>query len=101
MKWPNLDGLGRQCGLLTFLNDHSDYRAFEIDRVRQTIPGMFKLLREEEAKRRESLERNRQEAKADTLESLIELAKSRGYRYPEAWAKHRIAGRARKKAFTE
>lgn len=58
-------------------------------------------LEQEEAKRRESLERKRQEARADTLDALIELAKSRGYRYPEAWAKHRIAGRARKKAFTE
>lgn len=58
-------------------------------------------LEQEEAKRRESLERKRQEAMADTLDALIELAKSRNYRYPEAWAKHRIAGRARKKAFTE
>ena len=59
-------------------------------------------LEQEEAKRRESLERKREDAKADTLESLIELGKKRGYKFPKLWAEKLWAARQnRKAAFTK
>ena len=41
-------------------------------------------------------QRNREQARAETLEELIELGKSRGYGNPAAWAKHILQARRRR-----
>ena len=41
-------------------------------------------------------QRNREQAKAETFEELVELGKSRNYRNPAAWAKHILQARRRR-----
>jgi DNA repair protein RadD len=43
-------------------------------------------------------ERKRAEGRARSLQELVALAESRGYRYPQGWAKHVVAGRERRRA---
>lgn len=42
-------------------------------------------------------EQRREQGQADTLEQLIGIARARGYRHPEHWAQHVMAGREKKR----
>lgn len=54
-----------------------------------------RLAREAE-KKAERQKRNYEERQAESLEGLIELAKSRGYKFPVQWAKHKFGNRKRR-----
>lgn len=49
-------------------------------------------------KRRQMFERKREQAGADTLEGLIKLGYSRGYKSPERWAQHVYEARIKKRS---
>ena len=51
---------------------------------------------QEIARREASKERKREQGQAETLEDLIRVAKLRGYKHPEHWAKHVFQARQKK-----
>lgn len=52
--------------------------------------------REKQAKEDASRQRRLEESQAKTLDDLVRLGRSRGYRYPEQWAAHRFSARMRR-----
>ena len=70
----------------------------EIPRQERTIAqvdGDLELIDESALKRRKVIE----QASAQTIDDLIEIAKRRGYKRPRGWAKHVFNARQRKKIY--
>lgn len=69
--------------------DLVEIEAKEREQARQTA---------EAAKLEEQRQRKREQAKAETLDELIELGKQRGYRFPRQWAEKIYGSRSKRRA---